>query len=543
MAHIQINKREFESLLGEKVSDETLEKKASYLGVHWNHVEGDKWDVETYPNRPDLLSVEGLARAYRAYFGIETGMPKYEVKEGDLDLVVEDSVEQVRPFIGGAVIRNVELDERAINGLVQLQEKIHETMGRKRDKLAIGLHDMSDLEPPFIYKAVEPEKVSFKPLEYDRDMNLGEIIDEHEKGLEYSWILDDEEKYPVIEDSEGKVLSFPPIINNQLTEVEEDTTDVFIDVTGKDLETVKKALNILATAMAERGGEIHAVSVDGDTLPNLTPEKRELSLEYLNQVSGLELSLKNAKSLLEQMGYSVEAKSGKLNVKVPSYRTDIMHSYDLIEDVVIAHGYDNVEPELPNIDQIGSEKKIEEFSRVLREALIGAGALEAHTFALSSKEKLFENMEVEKSSHASMSNALTEDYEVVRNWMLPSLMEILKRNRHHEYPQEFFEVGEVVEMPNAENSKKLCFVTAGEVGYTDARQRLQVLENALGLDLELIEASYGFSKASRVAEIRIDGEEAGFIAELHEEVLDNWGMTENVSAFEIDVEKLKKKYH
>ena len=540
MAQIEINKNEFEDLIGTGIKDQQLEEEASYLGVHWNHVEGVKWDVEVYPNRPDLLSVEGLARAYSRFFGEETGLNEYDVSKGSFTLKIDESVKDVRPEIGAAVVRNVELDERAINGLIQLQEKIHETMGRRRDKLAIGLHDLSELSEPFTYRAVEPEKVSFTPLEYDRDMDLGEIVDEHEKGQEYAWILEEDEKYPIIEDSQGKVLSFPPIINNQLTEVDSGTTDIFIDVTGKDRETVEKALNILSAAIADRGGELETVEVNERTLPNLSPEETSIKLEYLNSVSGLNLSVDEAIELLEEMGYGAGKNDESIEVEVPAYRTDVMHDYDLIEDVVIAYGYNDIEPEIPEINQIGEENENEQFSKVVREALIGASALETHTFTLSSTEKLFDNMEIDERPHASMSNALTEDYQVVRSWMTPSLMEVLRENRHHSYPQSFFEVGEVAEMPSGENKKKLSFVTAGDRDYNDARKILQVLENALGLKLVLEEDYFGYGKKKRSANIKYDGQELGWICEFNNSVTENWGLDVEVAGFEINIEKLKE---
>ncbi len=543
MPHIEINREEFEQLLGKKVENSKLNEEASYLGVHWNHVEKEKWDVESYPNRPDLLSVEGLARAYSAFFGVDTGLKSYEMDEGNLEIEIDESVEEVRPFIGGAVVKGLELNDRVINGLIQLQEKMHQTMGRRRDKLAIGLHDLSQVEPPFTYRAVKPENVSFTPLEHNEDMHLGEIIDEHEKGQEYSWILDDEDIYPIIEDSQNNVLSFPPIINNQLTEVTGETTDIFIDVTGKDLETVEKALNILTTALAERGGNIETVNVGDQIMPNLSPDEMELDVEYLNSISGLDLQAEEAAKLLRKMGYGAKTTEGKnIEVKAPCYRNDIMHNYDLIEDAVIAYGYDEVEPQKPEIDQIAGEKDIEKFAKIVRETLIGVGALETHTFILSSRKKLFGNMEIQKKPHASMGNALTEDYEVVRNWMLPSLMEALRENRHRPYPQSFFEAGDVVEMPNVENKKKLCYVKAGEIDYTDARQVLQALENSLGIKLDLVEEQKSFAKPKRSANITKEGEEIGFIAELDETVLDNWGLETGVSGFEIDLEKLSKYY-
>ncbi|MFB6203812.1 MAG: phenylalanine--tRNA ligase subunit beta [Candidatus Nanohaloarchaea archaeon] len=543
MAHIKINVDEFRELAGGEISDEQLRDQASFLGAHWTHVEDDKWDVEAYPNRPDLLSVEGLARAYRGFFGIETGPENYSVREGEIELEVDDSVEEVRPHIGGAVIRGIELDERVINGLIQMQEKLHETMGRKRDKLAIGLHDLSELEPPFTYDAVEPEKVSFTPLEKTEEMHLEEILESHEKGQEYSWILEDHERYPVIIDSEDQVLSFPPIINNQLTEVHEDTDDIFIDVTGKDRETVLKALNILVTAFAERGAEIESVEVDGEELPDLEPEVEELDPDYLRSISGLELSEEEIVERLEKMKHGAEKDGDVVRVEVPAYRTDVMHQYDLIEDVVIAHGYDNIEPELPEIDQIAEEKPVEDFESILRDIFAGSGALEAHTYVLSSREKLFDLMERDGEEIAEMANALTEDYSVVRNWMLPSMLEILKRNRQHSYPQSFFEVADVVlrdDSPTgASNRRKAAYVKSGhEVDYTDVRGLLQVLERDLGVEFEVRQAENSSFREKRYAEIHVDGEKVGFMGEIADEVRENWKLDYGVVAMELDVEKL-----
>jgi phenylalanyl-tRNA synthetase beta chain len=542
MPNIKINVEEFRRLLGKDITAEELDEKASFLGAHWNHVEGDKWDVETYPNRPDLLSVEGLARAYRGFFDLETGLPEYRVEEREVGVKVDESVEDVRPYIGAAVVRGIEFDERTINGMVQLQEKLHETMGRRRDKIAIGLHDMGEIEPPFTYKAVEPDAVSFTPLKREEQMQLGEIVEEHEKGQEYGWILEDEEKYPVIEDSEGQVLSFPPIINNQLTEVDTETTDIFIDVTGKHEETVKKALNIIATALAERNGAVEKVMVSGELMPDLEPEERELDIEYFNSISGLDLEPDEIVRRLERMNYGAEEQGDSIKVQVPAYRTDIMHSYDLIEDAVIAHGYRNVEPQMPNLDTLGGEKSIEELKDSLRDVLVGTGALEAHTYILSNKEKLFERMEKGEEEIAEMSNPLTEDYSVARNWLLPSLLNSLKRNRQHSYPQKLFEIGEVVELDDsdkgASNSFRAAYVSAGETDYNDVRGVLQAIERDLGIELEVRGARHDSLKFDRSAKVMMEGEKVGIIGEIKDEVLENWELSTDAACVELDVSKL-----
>lgn len=541
MPTIKVNKKEFETLLQKELEIEDLSEEASYLGAHWNPVENEKWEVEVYPNRPDLLSVEGLARAYKGFFEIEKGLKNYKVKETGETLEIEDSVKEVRPHIAGAIVKDIQLDERTINGLIQLQEKLHESMGRKRDKIAIGLHDMDELSPGFTYKAVEPEQVSFKPLEYDKEIHLEDILEKHEKGQEYAWILEDEEKYPVITDEDGKVLSFPPIINNQLTEVDTQTTDIFIDVTGKDEKTVKKVLNILATALAERGGKLHSINIQGEKTPHIKPEKKDLDPDYLREVSGLDLDNKEIIDRLKMMRLGAKQKKNKIKVKVPSYRNDIMHQYDLIEEVTIAHRYTNIEPEIPEIDQQGSEKDINEFSELLSQILKGTNALETHTFALSNKEKLFDKMETEETEIAEMENSLTEDYTVVRNWLLPDMLETLKNNKHHSYPQSFYEIADVVEVreEEAKNQRKLAYITTGkEKDYTDARKILQVIERDLGIKLNLEKSNKQFAKPGRSAAVYSGNEEIGYVAQISEDVLENWDLNETASALELDAEKL-----
>ncbi len=545
MASIEIDRREFIELMGEEIDNEKLIEEGSFMGVHWHSIDGNVCDVETYPNRPDCLSVEGLARAYRGFFEVETGRKNYTAEEPQIEVDVDSSVSDVRPFIGGAVIRDVELSKKKINGLIQLQEKMHETMGRRRDKLAIGLHDLSELEPPFTYKAVEPETISFKPLEKQKQMQLGEILEEHKKGQEFAWILEDEEKYPVIVDSEDQVLSFPPIINNQLTEVDAGTTDIFIDVTGKHRETVQKALNILATALQERGGTIEKIQVDEMEMPNLEPEEIELDVEYLRSVSGLDLDKDEVVERLEMMKYGARKNDDGIMVEVPCYRTDVMHQYDLIEDVVIAHGYDNIEPETPEVDQEGGLKQITELSDLIRDIMTDSGALEAYTHALSSEEKLFHKMERNVEGNVKLENALTEEYSTLRSWLLPSMLEVLKENKHRAYPQEFFETADVVKQDKsatgASNGKKLAYIVSdSDVDYTDVKQKLQVLERDLGIEFEVKEDEKPFMKTNRSADLFLNGEKVGFIGEINSEVAENWELEKEVAAFELNLEQIKE---
>jgi len=544
MANIQIDKNEFKRLLGKEISDKKLLEQASYLGAHWHSIENGKAEVEVYPNRPDLLSVEGLARAYKGFFGVQKGLKDYPVEKGDIEVKKEESVEEVRPYIGAAVVRNLNLSKKSIESLIQLQEKLHKTMGRERNKLAIGLHDLSQLKPPFKYKAVKPGEVSFTPLEHEKQMSLEEILEKHEKGVKYSWILEECDKYPIITDADEKVLSFPPIINNKLTEVDNSTENVFIDVTGKDRQTVEKALNIVATAIADRGGTIESVWVDGKELPDLYPEEMSLDIHYFRKISGLSLMEDEIKERLEKMNYDAEKEtSDSLKVKIPAYRTNIMHQYDLIEDIVIAHGYGEITPELPEVDQIGDQKGIEEFTSLLRQIMVSSGVLETNTYFLSSKDKLFDKMESERKEIVEMKNSLTEDYSALRNWMTPSMLQVLKNNRHHGYPQKFFEAEDVAVLDDsptgASNVRKLAYIVSDkEVDFNDVREVLQVLERDLGEDFRVKADEKPFLKSNRSGDIFIDGEKLGFIGEISQQVVENWDLEKPVAVFELNIDKL-----
>ncbi len=159
-------------LLGKRISLEEAVDRITFLGSGPEGVHDGVMTFDIFPNRPDLYSVEGIARGLRGYLGLETGLPIYPVSDSGIDFLVERSVERVRPFGVGGVVRGVELDDRLLRSLVDLQEKLHTTTGRRRRKVAIGIHDLDRVEPPFTYKAVGPHEIRFVPLGHSGPMDL-----------------------------------------------------------------------------------------------------------------------------------------------------------------------------------------------------------------------------------------------------------------------------------------------------------------------------------------------------------------------------------
>ncbi|MFB6294329.1 MAG: phenylalanine--tRNA ligase subunit beta, partial [Candidatus Nanohaloarchaea archaeon] len=243
--------------------------------------------------------------------------------------------------------------------------------------IAIGLHDAEQLDTEIIYEAVGSDAVSFVPLGRDEEMTPADILEEHEKGQEYGWILEDEDRYPLLRDAEGQVLSMPPVINGVVTEVDAETDTIFLDVTGTSRQEVETALNIMVAALHERGGTIESVDVDGERLPDMSPELMEVDPDYVRDVSGLhDLSDSGIVEQLEAMRYDASVDADELVVEVPAYRADVMHPYDVVEDVAIGYGYGNIDAEIPDVATIGGESDETVFRDELRDVMVGVGGQE-----------------------------------------------------------------------------------------------------------------------------------------------------------------------
>lgn len=261
MPTVQFNTQELIEMLGRNVTVDTLRERIPMLGVDLSSIDNKELHMEVFPNRPDMLSVEGFARALKGFLAFETGLVKYSITDSKLSLTIDSSVSKVRPYATAAVINDILITDDFLVSIMNVQEKLHLTHGRNRVKVAIGVHDLDRVQPPFTYKAVKPKEISFIPLDMDVKLNLAQILRKHPKGRDYAFTLEGADVYPVIVDKNNQVLSFPPIINGELTRVSQETKNLFIEVTGKSGLAVNQALNIITTAFADRGGRIASVEV------------------------------------------------------------------------------------------------------------------------------------------------------------------------------------------------------------------------------------------------------------------------------------------
>ncbi len=532
---------ELERLVG--VDRETILSKLPMLGCDIERVEDDHVDVEFFPNRPDLYSVEGVARALRGFLGIETGYKDYEVKQADWKIVVDESVSKVRPRICGCVVRGLKITDEVIRSLMEVQEDLHWTIGRNRRKMAIGVHDLSVLEFPLRYTTVD-SSFSFVPLDFEEEMSIEEILEKHPKGRAYSFILENTDRYPIILDANGEVVSFPPVINANRTRLTEKTTDVFIDVTGFD-RNVDRALNILATMLADRGGVVEGVEIiypdHVEYTPDLSPARMSVDREEIDALMGFSLSDGDIISSLEKMRFGVNVRENYFEVLIPPYRADIMHPWDVIEDIAIGYGYDRIKPDYPKTATIGRAHEWNEIRDLIKEIMIGLGYLEVITFTLTSERNQYDYMRRKRpepwEGYTPLMHPLTEEHTIVRTDLLPKLLEVLSVNTHYPLPQKIFEVGDVVVGMKNRLRLSACS-THSRANFAEVRSLVQAVMRELDVEWEVRESEDEAFIEGRRADIVAGGRKVGVFGEIHPEVLENFGIPNPVVGLEIDLSEL-----
>ncbi len=544
MPTLNINRKVFEKLVGKKLPIEKLKDRISYLGTDLESVDENEIIVEIFPNRPDMLSVQGFARAFASFIGAKTGLRQYKAESSKEKVIIDKSVANVRPYTACAIVKNLHFDDEKIKEVIDIQEKLHITYGRNRKKVAIGIYPFEKIKPPIRFIAKKPEEIKFRPLEFPREINGRQILSQHPAGRDYGHLLDGIDKFPVFIDANNEILSMPPIINSHKTgKISEKTKDIFIECSGFDFNVLRKCLNIIVTAMYEMGGKIYSMELlygnKKIISPDLKPVEARVNTKYINKLLGLNLKENEIKKLFERMGYNYKNKK----VLIPAYRADIIHQVDLAEDISIAYGYENFKSIIPNVATIAQEDKFENFKNKISNLLAGLDLIETSTYNLTNKEFQCKRMNT-GTPLINLANSISSDYNVLRAWILPSLMEILSSNKHYEYPQKIFTIGTIFKENNKsdtnieENDRLVVAIASEKTDYTEIRQILDYLFRSLGLKYEITEAEHNSFIEGRVGRVLANGKKIAYIGEINPGVLQNWELEIPVTAFELNLSEL-----
>ncbi|WP_435177562.1 phenylalanine--tRNA ligase subunit beta [Halorussus sp. AFM4] len=583
MPVVDVNPDELRELTGhDEKSDDELIDDLFGLGLEFEgRTEEGDLQLEFAPDRLDRLSVEGVARSLRYQYGDDRGVYVPNTNDADWTIEVDESVPDERPYVTGAVIRGVDLDEDALDSLIQLQEKLHATMGRKRAKGAIGIHDLTmlkgraateegqtELGNSITYRGVDPDGDRFVPLDADSEMTPAEVLRSHPTGETYAPLVEEYDRYPAIYDDIG-LFSFPPVINGRRTEVSTDSRDLFVELTGTDQWTIDRMCNIICYALDARGAKVEEVEVEypDRTLvrPDLEVIEKTVTHDRIESMLGVDLSAERVIDLLERSGLDAEPTEVgddevAYDVEVPPYRVDVLHPLDIVDDVGRAYGFNDLEPRYPDVGTVGGRHDRSKLEDAAREVLVGLGFEDLLNFHMISEGENFDRMGLDRpgddgsgnrgdvlgaAEPATILEPYSEDYTMLRTWALPSLLMVLENNTHRAYPQDLAEIGLVARVDEEENTgvaehRSVAGVLARhDASYEDAKARLQAVARNFDVDLETPATDHPTFIDGRAAEVVIEGEPVGVIGEVHPEVLVEHDLELPVAAFEFRLNALE----
>jgi phenylalanyl-tRNA synthetase beta chain len=550
MPVITLYAERFSRFVGRSLSVEDLAKWLPWIGFDIEEKGEDYVKVEYNPNRIDFCSYAGVARALKGFMEWETGLPKYEAKEPTATLIIDEAVADVRPYMLAAIVRNIKLDEDAVVELMEMQEDLHWGIGRDRKKASIGIHNLDVVNPPFKYTAVEPTSVKFVPLGKTEAMTPKEILEKHEKGVDYKHLVDWAPKYPLLVDKDWNVLSMPPIINGELTRVSVETRNLFLDITGPSYDAVEKSLKVLATALADMGATLEKVYVKypDRTLvsPNLEAEKMRLRVNYASRLLGIKISEEEAVKCLQKCRLGADkAGEGVLEVAIPPYRIDVLHEVDLVEEVAIGYGYYRLKPTIPKTVTVGKKHPTYITADLARQIMVGLGFMEVMNFTLTNERVHYEFMRVKPENPVKLANPVSMEYTIMRQMLLPGLMKNLAENKHESFPQRLFEVSDVAKINTrletmCERRLHVAAVSShSTANFTEMKSFCEALLSNLGLESwQIKEAKHPSFLDGRTSAIYIKNRRVGVLGEIHPEVLNNFELENPTAALEIDLEML-----
>ncbi|XP_068634508.1 phenylalanine--tRNA ligase beta subunit, cytoplasmic isoform X2 [Aristolochia californica] len=522
--------------------------------------------------RYDLLCLEGLVQALRIFVGKDK-IPTYAVvdipQKEMLKMHVKTETSLIRPFVVCAVLRGLIFDEARYNSFIDLQDRLHQNICRKRTLVAIGTHDLDTIQGPFTYEALPPKEINFVPLKQDKSFRADELMEFYRSDMKlkkFLHIIESSPVYPVIYDRNRTVLSLPPIINGAHSAITLKTKNVFIECTATDLTKAKIVLNTVVTMFSgycQRRFEVEPVEVvypDGKAYiyPDLSVSKMEVPLSYVTGSIGVDLEAEQVTNLLHKMQLSAEqspSNDGSTNivVSVPPSRSDILHACDVMEDVGIAYGFNKIPKTKPRSSTQGRQQPLNQITDLIRLEIAMTGFTEVLTWILCSYKENFSmlNRKDDNKTVVIIGNPRSSDFEVVRTSLMPGILKTVGHNKDHPRPIKIFEIGDVVVLDptkdvGAVNQRRLAAL------YCNANSGFEVIHGLVDRIMEVVKIPFVqmgdnngyYIKPSqepeffpgRQASIVCRGKQIGTFGIVHPEVLEKFDIPDPCSLVELNIE-------
>ena len=543
MPVVELNINRIRKLVSGKTTRKQILGVLPFLGLDIESEDGDEIRIEYSPNRPDYSTEFGIAAGLQGLLGIKKGIQKIKInKKGKSSLTVESSV-SIRPYVTGIIAKNGKLDDLSIKQLMNMQEDLHLGIGRKRKKSSIGLHDADKVPFPLNY-AVTGRHASFVPLNGSSELTIDEILVHTDVGKNYGWILEGQKTVPCIGDYGNQIISIPPIINSALTTVTPKTKNLLVEVTGTDKDSVEDALSIVVSTLQMAGFEFEELKITGNK--NSTPQLKDRTMVYdpkfTSEILGIEMSLSNMVTCLKKCRLDATIKGKKIMCTIPRYRFDIFGPMDLVEEIALGYGIANIEPKLSPSTTIGQKNDVTIKTDLISKTAVGLGFLEAMNSSLTSKKTLYELTKRNSSEIISVLDSKSQEHTILRDSLLPNLLENLSKNIHESYPQKLFETGVVFSKGNPihESINLAVIIAYKDTNYSEIKAIMQSLLKTnfkINSQTKTSKSQELFVKG-RHADIFIDEKKIGEIGEIGKEILENFRIRTSVVGFEIKLSGL-----
>ena len=539
MPVIELSYSRLQKLIG-KVSKKQISDSLPFLGLDIESEDKDLVRIEYSPNRPDYSTDYGVALGLQGLLGIKTGSVKLTIKKSkNYNIVVKPTVSKIRPFVTGIIAKNGKIDDKIIKQLMTMQEDLHFGIGRKRKKSSIGIHDLDKISFPLTYTTVTRNH-KFIPLNSEKELSISEIIADTETGKDYGHLLGQSSQVPVIIDANEKTVSFPPIINAAITTVTTKTKNLFVEVTGINKQDAEDMLSIVATILQSAGFTLEHVQISGakNSSPKFQEKKMIVDPSLINQTLGLDLNASKIITSLKKSRLTALSKGKNIVCSIPAYRFDIFGSMDLVEEVALGYGIQNFEPTMSPSQNIGQINPISLQLKFLNQNMIGLGFLEALNSSLSSKRVLYDMTNRDSKKIISVLDSKSQEHTILRDSILPGLIENLSRNIHESYPQKMFETGGVFTLDNPISEKiNLSVISAHkDANFTEIKSVLQtVLKIGFGIQIETQTTINSSFKDGHCANIIFNKNIVGIIGQIDSTIIDNYKIRVPVVGFEISL--------
>lgn len=494
-------------------------------------IEDGEIKVEFNPDRPDLFSFATLSHSIGIYEGEYSWKP-LSFGKGGIPFNIDPSVRKLRPLVVGFHCRGKAIGNN-FRDLIDFQERIHLSIGKNREKVSIGIHDLKRVSPPITYHPRDMNSLRFTTYDGIVSGSVAEILSKHPKGREYGHLIQDSHQVPVIEDSRNEVLSMPPVVNGNVSVVTENTKEFFVDLTGRDRKALREAFFLLAYFFRDLGYEILLSNVT-DLGDQLHFDGRSVRIEHdlVKRLTGVRVPEDDIPALLAKMGYSARTVGRGIEVMVPGNRTDVMGPADIIEDIAKAYGYDNISPARPLMNVVGTELPLKPFISSVRYLMLGLGFQETMSYVVTT-QRFYDGTEYH--GDVQIQNPKSREFSIVRDSLYPGILEFLRINKRRNLPQSVFEIGDVIE--EGEQRTHMCSaIISSRSGFSGIKQVLDALLPRLGINGSRIEhTDFAPMIDGRSGAITVEGKYIGLLGEIHPETLDRYELKNPVSLIEIDL--------